>query len=224
MSKARTRRAKPSEAESSSANKRRKKDRYEVTELEQGMERAKLRDPAPEDWDLIVWLFNKQIAAQTRRPSSERRGQRTPPRRKTPKGHGRTGARGYRGARRVPVEHPDLSPGDACPECNHRLRDYRRRDHIHLTGSPTITCTCYERQVLRCTGCGTTFTAPLPDGVGEEKFDATADAAIAVDKYGLGRPFHRTAKSQAWHGVPLSESTQWDRVERLARDALPIAI
>jgi hypothetical protein len=78
--------------------------------------------------------------------------------------------------------------------------------------------------VLRCTGCGTTFTAPAPEGVGEEKFDASADATIAVEKYGKGNPFHRTARSQAWHGVPLSESTQWDRVERLARDALPIFI
>ena len=34
------------------------------------------------------------------------------------KGHGRTAAAGYTGAKRVRVTHPQLRPGDACPGCN----------------------------------------------------------------------------------------------------------
>ena len=35
----------------------------------------------------------------------------------SPPGHGRLGADDYPGADQVDVSHPELSPGDACPEC-----------------------------------------------------------------------------------------------------------
>jgi len=54
---------------------------------------------------------------------------------------------------------------------------------VRLTGSPTVTGTIYERPVRRCSTCGRTWTAPAPDGVAEEKLDASADAATAIDKY-----------------------------------------
>lgn len=38
------------------------------------------------------------------------------------RGHGRNGAEDYPGAARIGVSHPDLKPGDACPEgCSGRL-------------------------------------------------------------------------------------------------------
>jgi hypothetical protein len=35
---------------------------------------------------------------------------------------------------------------------------------------------------------------PLPDGVTEERWDLTADVAIALYKYGAGLPFYRLSR------------------------------
>ncbi|HKA54191.1 MAG TPA: hypothetical protein VKJ47_11065 [Candidatus Binatia bacterium] len=42
--------------------------------------------------------------------------------------------------------------------------------------------------MLRCAACQARFAAPLPTGVPPEKFDATADVAVALLKYGAGMP------------------------------------
>ena len=59
--------------------------------------------------------------------------------------------------------------------------------------------------MLRCSACQTRFTAPLPSGVAAEKWDASADVAIAMAKYSAGLPFYRLARVQQAFGVPLSE-------------------
>jgi hypothetical protein len=41
---------------------------------------------------------------------------------------------------------------------------------------------------LRCNACGQVFTAEEPEGVGADKYDATAIAMIAQLKYGTGVP------------------------------------
>ena len=46
----------------------------------------------------------------------------------------------------------------------------------------------YELQKLRCNLCGRVYTADAPEGVGTEKYDATAASMIALLKYGSG-PF-----------------------------------
>lgn len=201
-----------------------KREPFDLAALESLLGRASAGDIGPEDGELVARLarFAIRIEKTRNRPTSERRGKRAPKSDKPGRGHGRNGAADYPGATRVPVDHPDLAPGDPCPDCGHPLHEHGRRQHVHLTGSPTVTGTIYERQVLRCSTCGKTRTAPAPDGVGEEKFDASADAATAVDKYGRGVPFYRQAQAQAWHGVPVPASTQWDRAEALAGDALAI--
>jgi hypothetical protein len=76
--------------------------------------------------------------------------------------------------------------------------------------------------VLRCSACQTRFTAPLPLGVAPEKYDATADVAIAMAKYSAGLPFYRLARVQQAFGVPLPESVQWERVEAVANAVHPV--
>lgn len=180
------------------------RERFELAELERLAARAKAHELGPEDDALVVRLAKLAIEIERRRdrPTSERRGERTRKAKKGGGGHGRNGAGDYPGAKRVPVDHPDLAPGDPCPCCGHPVHEHKRRQHVHLTGSPTVTGTIYERQVLRCSTCGQTWTAPPPEGVGDGKFDASADAAIAVDKYGRGVPFYRQARAQQWHGAP----------------------
>ena len=82
--------------------------------------------------------------------------------------------------------------------------------------------TRYEQTVLRCSSCQQRFTAPLPDGVPAEKYDATADVAMVMAKYAAGLPFHRLARLQQSFGVPLPESVQWERCEAIANALLPV--
>jgi hypothetical protein len=43
---------------------------------------------------------------------------------------------------------------------------------IHHTGQPPLGAVVYELEKLRCNLCGEIFTAPAPEGVGEDKYDA----------------------------------------------------
>jgi transposase len=51
------------------------------------------------------------------------------------------------------------------------------------------------------------FTAPAPEGIGEEKYDATAVAMVAFLRYGSGMPFFRIERMQEAMGIPLPAST-----------------
>jgi len=66
------------------------------------------------------------------------------------------------------------------------------------------------------------YTAPLPEGVPPEKYSPSSDATIALAHYGSGMPFYRLARLQRDFGVPLSESVQFERCERVADCLLPL--
>jgi transposase len=156
--------------------------------------------------------------------SSERRH---PRRRSTskPAGHGRIGADAYTGAERVRVTHPKLSPGDHCPiaGCHGRLYDTQApNENVELKASAPVQATVYERQVLRCAACQETFAAPLPAMATGRKYHPSVGAVLAVARYGLGLPHHRLAQWQAWAGIPLPASTQFEQVEELANAGLPV--
>lgn len=141
------------------------------------------------------------------------------------RGHGRHSAASYTGARRVACALAELMPGDGCPAspCRGHLYDTREPSlFIRLEGRPLITATRFEQQVLRCSACAERFTAPLPEGVPAQKYDATADVAITLYKYGAGMPFYRQARVQALVGVPLPESVQYERCARVAEWVRPV--
>jgi transposase len=99
-------------------------------------------------------------------------------------GHGRMAASDYPGARLVRLNHLEMAPGDPCPEsdCEGHLHQLEQPNvKIYLTGQPLISATKFERSVLRCSDCFKRYVADLPEGVKEdEKFDETADVAIAL--------------------------------------------
>jgi transposase len=70
--------------------------------------------------------------------------------------------------------------------------------------------------------CLARFHAPLPNGVSVERWDATANVALAVAKYCAGLPWYRSEQLQAFFGVPIPASTQFDRCEHVANCLLPI--
>jgi hypothetical protein len=66
-------------------------------------------------------------------------------------GHGRKAASDYPGARLVRPNHPEMAPGDPCPEsgCEGHLHQLEQPNvKIYLTGQPLISATKYERRVL----------------------------------------------------------------------------
>ena len=140
------------------------------------------------------------------------------------KGHGRNGADAYTGAEKIEVPHESLQPGDPCPKCvdGTVYETGRPGVLVRLVGQAPLRALVYYLQKLRCNLCGTVFTAQTPEGVGTEKYDATAGSMIALLKYGTGIPFHRAEKLQDSLGIPLPASTQWEIVEAQAKRAEPV--
>jgi transposase len=138
------------------------------------------------------------------------------------KGHGRNGAEAYRGAARIDVAHPSLTPGDACPACGEgTVYEKTPGVLVRITGQPPLAAKVYRLQKLRCHLCGRVFTADAPQEAGEAKYDATAGSMIGLLKYGSGLPFNRLEGLQGDLGVPLPASTQWDIVQAVALDLAP---
>lgn len=140
------------------------------------------------------------------------------------KGHGRHGADAYTGAERVQVPNTSLSPGAECPQCD-RGKVYRQGEPgvlVRLQGRAPLAAKVYELERYRCNLCGEVFTAKAPDGVGEEKYDASAAAMIGLLKYGSGLPFNRLEGLQGSLGIPLPSSTQWEIVEDASEKIKPV--
>jgi len=138
------------------------------------------------------------------------------------KGHGRNGVQKYPGAKKVTVSHETLQAGDHCPECGDgKVYDTRPGVLICIVGQAPLQATVYELQKLRCHLCGKLFTAPEPDGVGSQKYDATTGSMIALLKYGSGLPFNRQQRLQENLGIPLPVATQWDIVHAKAKRLVP---
>jgi len=147
-----------------------------------------------------------------------------PDKQQKPKGHGRNGASEYEGAQTVKIRHESLTPKDACPECGKgRVYSYSSPGIlVRLSGYAPIGGKVYELEKLRCNLCGEVFTAAAPEGVGEEKYDATSGSIIALMKYGCGMAFNRLERLQGSLGIPLPASTQWDIVADLAQKVEPV--
>ena len=140
------------------------------------------------------------------------------------KGHGRTKAKSYTGARWEKVPHPDLKAGDPCPEClKGKVRAQKTPAVVlRITGSPPISASGYEMERLRCDTCGMVFTAPVPGEAGTEKYDPSVGVTVALLRYGSGMPHYRLAALQKSLGVPMPASTQWEVTKPLSAQAEPI--
>jgi len=134
------------------------------------------------------------------------------------KGHGRNGHRTYEGAERIRIGHESLKRGDSCPSCRdgkvYDLKDPRVL--VRVRGQAPLQARVYELGGLRCHLCGVVHWAKAPEGVGEEKYDASAGSMIGMLKYGTGMPFNRLEKLEGNLGIPLPAATQWEIVEEVA--------
>ena len=139
-------------------------------------------------------------------------------------GHGRNGADAYPGAHKIRMPHPSMHGGDCCPECA-KGKVYPLSvpaTMVRIIGMAPLGATVYERDRLRCNLCGEVFTAPAPEGVGEQKYDETATSMVGLLKYGAGLPFNRIEKLQEGMGIPLPATTQWEIVQEGAQSLAPV--
>ena len=116
------------------------------------------------------------------------------------KGHGRNGAANYSGTELIQVPHPSLKSGDACPESDCTGKVYAQRDPgviVRIQGRPPLGGTVYQLDKLRCALCGTVFTAPAPEGIGETKYDETAASMVANERAYTPRGSSQSAGSIA---------------------------
>ena len=170
---------------------------------------------------LLRWMFGfkTETARQILKEDSPDipRSERPPA-----KGHGRNGAQAYHGAMRVHVPNEDYKKGDRCPEClKGKLYPICPETIMRLFGTAPIQAAVYLLEKLRCNLCGQIFTAQKPAEAGEQKYDETAAAMMAVTKYGAGLPFNRLEKLQDNCGIPLPASTQWDMASENAEKLNP---
>lgn len=150
-----------------------------------------------------------------------------PKARKVVKGHGRHKAEDYKKAKEVKCKHEELKEGSKCPDqyCKGQLQKYKREAKFtQFEGQPLVGATNYSQEVLRCGDCQRTFTSPLPEGVKPQKYTSTADAAIALAKYGSGLPWNRLSQLQKSFGIPISASVMWERCEEVANAMFAIFI
>jgi len=130
-------------------------------------------------------------------------------------GHGRNGAQAYSDSPVVQVELLDLNPGDLCPQCEDgKVYNSPPRTLVKMKGQAPITATVYELSRLRCRMCDAIFTAGLPAGVFDSKYDHSCASMLALLRYGSGMPFYRLQGLQANLNVPLPDATQWDIVAK----------
>ena len=145
------------------------------------------------------------------------------------KGHGRNGVDAYTGAERITIAHPELTPGDKCPEC-FQGKVYLQKQpgvFIHITGVSPLQAAVYDLEKLRCNLCGEVFQAPLPQEIANQKsgskhYDESAKSMIALLRYGAGIPMYRLCELQKRLGIPLPVSTQWDKIQEMSDQVISV--
>jgi transposase len=117
-----------------------------------------------------------------------------------------------------------IAAGEGCLETDCTGRLYKMeapRKLIRITGLAPICACVYELDRWRCNLCGMIYTAPPPPQAGDQKYDESVAAMVAMLKYGAGLPFYRLEKLQAALAMPCPASTQWDLVKNASDKAAP---
>lgn len=174
-------------------------------------EHKKLMDSHQLLADLILPELQSETSAALNGGDKDDKSKEKPPRKPPEKNGGRRPRSDFKAAKTVKVPVTEFKVGQPCPcGCGGKLYPYNRDAHFrHFVGQAPIQVTLYELKQIRSNGCGTVYTAKLPDGVGPEEYDATAVSTIGLNRYGVGLPFYRQAKQLEIMGTPISSSSQY---------------
>ena len=138
------------------------------------------------------------------------------------KNNGRNGHKAYKNARQESIKHEVYKAGDDCPlECGGKLYNIEPGIVMRIYGQSEADVVRYEVEKLRCSSCLKVFSADT-EHIGEEKYDEEFKAILATRKYFAGMPLYRQEQYFQMQGVPLSDSTQWDLIEKVGDAAYPI--
>lgn len=140
------------------------------------------------------------------------------------KGSGHRAASEYSEAKIIRVAHQVLKKGETCPSClKGRLFNLSPGSVIRIIGTPWLQVEIYKPERLRCSLCGRTFTANLPEELMKgSRGDHTAKAIVSLMKYRGGVPFYRQEQLQKILGTPISASEIWKMTGDLSDDLLPV--
>jgi transposase len=142
--------------------------------------------------------------------------------------HGRYGAKDYEGCQEVLLPLSEVKAGDKCPSCvaagdQGRLYKVEPGVMLSLRGQAIITGTRYLIERVRCSLCGDYISADIPQAIEQQpKYDVSCSSALAMARYWMGMPFKRIELWQRVQGVPLADTTQWDKVNKLAEQVKPL--
>ncbi len=133
------------------------------------------------------------------------------------KGHGRSAAAAYSGAKVTEIPVPGLKSGDRCPNCLiGKVYDAPPKILVKVVGNPPLTASIFKCGCLRCRLCDYTVRAPLPVGMSTVKYEPSCATVLALLHYGSGMPFHRLDRLQSSMQMPVPKSTQWEILDKLA--------
>ena len=153
--------------------------------------------------------------AQAHRDGFEKTPQKKP-------GHGRHPHTIYTNAIDIQVLLT-LTAGDSCPLlCGGKLGPYKPGIVIRVKGQNFANVYRYHIEKLRCYLCGVVIEPEKPADMGDNKYDASFIAMLALMKYYVAVPFYRQEQFQRMLGFPLPDSTQWDLIEQLAGNCFVI--
>lgn len=133
-------------------------------------------------------------------------------------GHGRMSHDVYQDRIKVTLKLNGYTVNQPCPlpPCQGKLRYYQPGVLIRVRGQNFASVTEYKVEKLRCDTCNYLFVADIPSEVGNEKYDASFKAILALQKYYVAVPFYRQQSFQKLLKFPLPDSTQWDLIEQVA--------
>lgn len=131
-------------------------------------------------------------------------------------GHGRNPHTAYTNAIDIQLLL-NLTVGDDCPlSCGGRLGPYKPGIIIRIKGQNFAQAYRYYLEQLRCNLCGVIIKPERPADMGDDKYDASFIAMLALMKYYVAIPFYRQEQFQRMLDFPLSDATQWQLIEQLA--------
>lgn len=164
--------------------------------------------------------LNDHVSPDTSEETEEQMPE--PPEPSNSRNSGRLSHDAYKNAEIIEISS-DYKPGESCPTCRRgKLKKVKPGIVVKITGQSMAKATKYFLGRTRCDLCDQYFTAKLPDDVSSGKYDYRFKSHLCVYKHYLGVPNYRLESYQKYVGVPLPDSTQWDKTEEVANDVFPI--
>lgn len=121
-------------------------------------------------------------------------------------------------------QHPDLQPGDTCPECDRgKVYPFREKIIPIIIGRAPLAYEEHRIQQLRCNACGVLFEPKLPKEIPKiGKAMPSAQVVLSLLHYEMGIPFERLSFLQGEYYQGMSPSQLWEIMQESANILKPI--